>query len=137
MADSYRIDEWGFASLLEGADENYLTGKVFNGMWNYVGTDGWHYGQYHDGSKLANNLFAEMGYLHVDSKTGTYVGTPQLYNNLSEEGTECTLTFKGFANFASYNTNKEKPLKLLIYRAETDTVEGESCPGIPYKYTMA
>ena len=137
MAGSYRIDEWGFASLLEGADENYLTGKVFNGMWNYVGTDGWHYGQYHDGSKLANNLFAEMGYLHVDSKTGTYVGTPQLYNNLSADGTECTLTFKGFANFASYNTNKEKPLKLLIYRAETDTVEGESCPGIPYKYTMA
>ena len=137
MANSYRIDEWGFASLLEGADENYLTGKVFNGMWNYVGTDGWHYGQYHDGSKLANNLFAEMGYLHVDSKTGTYVGTPQLYNNLSAEGTECTLTFKGFANFASYNTNKEKPLKLLIYRAETGTVEGESCPGIPYKYTMA
>ena len=137
MANSYRIDEWGFASLLEGADENYLTGKVFSGMWNYVGNDGWHYGQFHDGSKLANNIFAEMGYLHIDSKTGTYVGTPQLYNNLSAEGTECTLTFKGFANFASYKTNKEKPLKLLIYRAETGTVEGETCPSIPYKYTMA
>ena len=137
MAGSYRIDEWGFASLLEGADEDYLTGKVFNGMWNYVGTDGWHYGQYHNGSKLANMVFAEMGYLHVDSKLGTYVGTPQLYNNLSAEGTECTLTFKGFANFASYNTNTAKPLILKIYRAATKTVEDVTCPGIPYKYTNA
>ena len=137
MAGSYRIDEWGFASLLEGADEDYLTGKVFNGMWNYVGKDGWHYGQYHNGSKLANMVFAEMGYLHVDSKTGTYVGTPQLYNNLSAEGTECTLTFKGFANFASYNTNTAKPLKLKIYRAATKAVEDVTCPGIPYKYTNA
>ena len=137
MANSYRIDEWGFASLLEGTETDYLTGKTFNGMWNYVGKDGWHYGQYHNGSKLANMVFAEMGYLHVDSKAGTYVGTPQLYNNLSAEGTECTLTFKGFANFASYNTNTAKPLKLIIYRASTKTVEEVTCPGIPYKFTNA
>ena len=137
MASSYRIDEWGFASLLEGEQEDYLTGKTYNGMWNYVGTDGWHYGQYHNGTKIANGVFAEMGYLHVDSKTGTYVGTPQLYDNLSAEGTKCTLTFKGFALFASYNTNTSKPLKLLIYRAANGTVEGETCPGIPYRYMMS
>lgn len=124
MGDSYNVTKWGWFTALDGAEENYFTGANFNGQKNLVDADGWHFG---------GDIFPEMGYFHMSSVKEYYIGTPALYDNLGDEPAACTLSFEGFANFASYSTDASKPLKLKIAHAD-GTVTDLACPGIPYKF---
>lgn len=127
MGDAYNVTKWGWFKAPSGSDGSYFEGATFNSQTNLVDADGWHFG---------GDVFPEMGYFHISSGKGYYIGTPALTQNLSSEPTLCTLSFDGFANFASYSTDSAKPLALKIAHAD-GTVTDLSCPGIPYAYENA
>lgn len=127
MGDSYNVTKWGMFTKGTGTAGEYFNGSKFNDQDNYIDADGWHFG---------GDVFPEMGYFQMSSAAKYFIGTPALYQNLSDEPAACTLTFGGFANFASYNTTASKPLILKIVHAD-GTVEDKSCPGIPYVYENA
>lgn len=124
MGDSYNVTTWGWFKQGDADEDNYFDGSTFNGQKNYIDADGWHFG---------GDVFPEMGYFHMSSSKGYYIGTPALQSNLGEEPTVCTVSFEGFANFASYSTDKQKPLLIKVVHSD-GAVTDYTCPGIPYAF---
>lgn len=124
QGDAWAVYEFGWAKQGTAADNSYESGSKYLNVNHYIDESGWHYG---------GKVYCEMGYVQIDAANNNFVGTPRLYDNLSADATECTLTFGGFANFASYNTTANKPIKIIIVHTDGTTDEVK-CGGIPYKF---
>lgn len=57
------------------------------------------------------------------SNAGLFFGTPQLYNNLSDEPQTCVVSFGVFAVRASYDTAANKELYVRVWHADTGTLD--------------
>lgn len=127
QGDAWAVYDFGWAKQGTSSDNSYESGSKYLNVNHYIDDAGWHYG---------GKIYCEMGYVQIDAAANNFVGTPRLTENLSEEGTECTLSFGGFANFASYNTTATKPVKIIIVHTDGSTDE-VTCGGIPYKFENA
>lgn len=127
MGHFYKTHDFGWLTALDGTDTSYDTGAKFDGIKNYVDTEGWH---------VIGNTAPEMGYLHIDATAGFGIGTPALSGSLlSYEGTACALSFKAFAIHSSLRKDAEITVYVSVIRggAKVNTVELK----LPYRYANA
>ena len=127
MGHFYKTHDFGWLTKLAGTDTSYDTGAKFDGITNYVDTEGWH---------VSGNTAPEMGYMQIDATAGIGIGTPALSSSLlSDEGTSCTLSFKAFAIHSSLRKDAEITVYVSVIRGgvKVRTVELK----FPYRYANA